>query len=105
MDGAGAATFDASGDLTALRIGATAHVLVEDIPGDYTVYASFAGTEGYWPSNAVSAFTVMEAVAPAPTPEPVVLPPTEMYILYAALGIIVAIAIVGVVIVLMLRKK
>jgi len=29
-----------------------------DISGDYRVYASFAGTNGYWPTNAETSFTV-----------------------------------------------
>ena len=29
-----------------------------DIDGQYTVYASFAGSESYWPSHAVTAFAV-----------------------------------------------
>ena len=39
-----------------------------DIEGQYTVYASFAGSESYWPSHAVTAFAVDPAAAtPAPT--------------------------------------
>jgi hypothetical protein len=34
-----------------------------DIEGKYAVYASFEGSESYWPSHAVTAF----AVDPAPT--------------------------------------
>ena len=73
-----------------------------DIPGKYTVIATFAGSESYWPSYAETAFVVDEAPLPSPTPEPLILPPFEMYILYAAIGIIIAIAIVGI---LILRKK
>ena len=32
-----------------------------DIPGNYTVYAIFAGTNGYWPSTSETALNVMEA--------------------------------------------
>ena len=42
---------------------------VPDIPGDFTVYASFAGSESYWPSHAVSAFTVMNAPESTTPPE------------------------------------
>ena len=39
-----------------------------DIPGGYEVYASFAGSDSYWPRNAVTAFTV-ETAAPTSSPE------------------------------------
>lgn len=41
MDVAGSATFDGAGDLTNLRIGATANVQAEDIAGAYTGTATF----------------------------------------------------------------
>jgi hypothetical protein len=76
-----------------------------DIPGKYTVTASFAGSESYWPSHAVTAFAVDEApeATPAPTPEPA--SAAELYFVPATAGIIVAIAVVGVVMMLMLRKR
>ena len=42
-----------------------------DIEGQYTVYASFGGSESYWPSHAVTAFSVDPA---APTPAPTAAP-------------------------------
>ena len=73
-----------------------------DITGSYTVYASFGGSESYWPSHAVSAFAV-DAAAPTPSTYPLtILPPTEMYIVGSTAAIIIAIAIVGL---LMLRKR
>ena len=42
-----------------------------DIDGQYTVYASFGGSESYWPSHAVTAFAVDPAApTPAPTEQP-----------------------------------
>ena len=76
-----------------------------DIQGDYTVIATFQGTNGYWPSYAETAMVVQEA-PPAPataTPPPAApLPPFDMYILAATVVIIIAIAIVGI---LLLRKR
>jgi hypothetical protein len=43
-----------------------------DITGDYSVIATFAGTNGYWPSSAKTSFTVDEAAA-TPTPVPTAL--------------------------------
>ena len=73
-----------------------------DIEGKYTLYASFSGSESYWPSHAVSAFVIDSAV-PTPSPYPVTtLPPTDMYIVGSTIAIIIAIAIVAI---LLLRKK
>ncbi len=78
-----------------------------DIEGKYTVYASFGGSEGYWPSHAVTAFTVDPAAAtPAPTATPQTDVATNGNLMTAmAIGvvaIIIAIAIVGL---LLLRKR
>jgi outer membrane protein assembly factor BamB len=76
-----------------------------DIDGKYTVYASFGGSNSYWPSHAVTAFAVDSAAAtatPTPMPQPSM---ADTYLLPGIAAIIIAIAIVGLVIVLMLRKK
>jgi len=76
-----------------------------DIDGQYMVYASFAGSESYWPSHAVTSF----AVDPAPaTPTPTAAPISSMadaYFVPAVAGIIIAIAIVGIVLALLLLRK
>jgi hypothetical protein len=76
-----------------------------EVPGDYTVYATFAGSESYWPSSAVTAINVEEA--PEATPEPTQAPASlaDQYLLPGIGGIIAAIAIVGITIMLMLRKR
>jgi hypothetical protein len=72
------------------------------VAGEYTVIASFGGSESYWPSQARTAIDVTD-VEPTATPYPVVtLPPTETYFAISTVAIILAIAIVGV---LLLRKK
>ena len=76
-----------------------------DIEGQYTVYASFAGSESYWPSNAVTSFVVDPAAAtPSPTEAPAQ-STVDMYFVPAVAGIIVAIAVVGLMIILVLRKR
>ena len=78
---------------------------VPDIPGQYTVYASFAGTESYWQSHAITSFAI-DPAAPTASPYPVtVLPPTETYFAIATIAIIAAIAAAAVVIVIVLRKR
>jgi outer membrane protein assembly factor BamB len=76
-----------------------------DIPGKYTVYASFAGSEGYWPSQAESAFTVMQEPEATPGATPMPQSAADLYFVPAVIGIIIAIVVVGAVLVLMLRKR
>jgi hypothetical protein len=76
-----------------------------DIPGSYKVIATFAGSESYWPTNAETAMYVSEApAAPAETPQA---PPsnTDTYVLVGVVAIIIAIAIVGAILALLVRKK
>ena len=77
-----------------------------DIEGKYTLYASFAGSESYWPSHATTAFAVDSLQKTTPTPTPIAAQSlVEMYFIPAVLGIIIAIAIVGIVVVMMLKKR
>jgi hypothetical protein len=76
-----------------------------DITGKYTVIASFAGTNAYYSSFAEAAFAVAE---PAATPAPVATSAPSMADLYfipAIIGLLVAIIVVGIVIVLVIKKK
>jgi hypothetical protein len=76
-----------------------------DIEGQYMVYASFAGSESYYPSHAVTSFNV-DPAAPTPTAAPeIAFPPIETYVISVGIAIIIAIAIVGLVIVMMPRKR
>ena len=74
-----------------------------DIDGQYTVYASFGGSESYWPSHAVTAFNVDPVPQVSPTTIPdTVSTPFEMYFAASTIAIIIAIAIVAL---LILRKR
>lgn len=76
-----------------------------DIPGKYTVVASFAGSESYYPSSAEAFFTASE---PAPTAAPVATSPPSMadqYLLPSVAGIIVTIIVVGIVLALLTLRK
>ncbi len=76
-----------------------------DITGMYTVYASFGGSESYWPSSTQTSFIVNQA---APTASPIqatAIPQTEMYITIGVVAIIIAVAIVGAILALMIRKR
>jgi hypothetical protein len=94
----GTATTDATGKFSL--------VWTPDIPGNYQVVASFAGTKGYYPSSATTTFTVMSAPAAtsAPTPTPVSI--ADQYFLPMSIVIIVVVVIIGVLLAaLMLRKR
>jgi len=93
------------GTVTSDATGSFSYMWKPDIPGEYTVVASFAGSESYYGSYVETAFGVDEApeATTAPTPSPASL--ADQYLL-PGIGIIVAaIAIVGVVLALMLRKR
>ena len=76
-----------------------------DIAGQYTVYASFPGSESYWPSHAVTSF-VVDTIAPTSTPFAIQTQSTvDMYFVPAVVGIIVAIAIGFAITIIVLRKR
>ncbi len=76
-----------------------------DIEGEYTVYASFGGSKSYWPSHAVTSFAVdPAATTPAPPQEPIT-SMADTYILPGIIAIIVAIAVVGAVLALLVTRK
>ncbi len=93
----GTATTDADGFFT--------YTWLPVIPGDFTVYASFEGTNGYWPSRAVTSFTVMEAPEATPPPTPTPAPMTDTYVLGTGITLIIILVVGIVVIVLMLRRR
>ena len=76
-----------------------------DVTGKYTVIASFAGTNGYWPSSSETAFAVDPATStqpPAATPAPTA---ADLYFIPAIAGVIIAIIVVGAVLALLVSKK
>ena len=75
-----------------------------DITGKYTVYAQFAGSKAYWPSQATAAFAVDDVEA---TPAPTETPPsvTDQYFLPVAAGLFVLGIILLFLLVMVLLKK
>jgi hypothetical protein len=74
------------------------------VPGEYTIIASFAGSKAYYGSNSETGIGVVQAVQTAPPTEP----PgdyTYSYVTGFGIGIIIAVVVIGVVIILMLRKR
>jgi outer membrane protein assembly factor BamB len=71
-----------------------------DISGNYMVFATFAGTNGYYPAHAETSFAAMSATpTPTPSPQPLSPAPVEMYFAISTIAIIVAIAAATVLIV------
>ena len=75
-----------------------------DISGKYTVYASFAGSESYWPSHAVTAFSV-DDVAPTSTPVAPVDSVADQYFVPAIAGLFVAIIVLGLLTMFLVLRK
>jgi hypothetical protein len=93
------------GSTTSDGSGTFALTWTPDISGDYTVVASFAGSESYYPSNAETHFTASDT---APTPAPTQAPTqsaADMYFVPAVAGIIVSIIIGFTLLALLLLKK
>ena len=66
------------------------------VPGQYTIIATFQGSESYWTSYSETYLGVTAASPTPPPEEPLTLPPTDTYILVATIVIVLAIAIVGI---------
>jgi hypothetical protein len=93
----GTATSDASGMFSL--------TWMPDIPGDFTVFATFAGSAGYFGSSAETSFTVMEAPEATPPPTPSPAPLTDSYVAGFGIAIIIVIIAGIVVLILMLKKR
>lgn len=72
------------------------------VAGQYTIYATFAGSGAYYASYAQNAMVVSAAPQATATPTPVANTPYEMYTIGMGIAIIAVVAIVGL---LILRKK
>jgi hypothetical protein len=93
----GSTTSDASGMFT--------FTWTPDISGEYSVTAIFAGSEAYYSSSAETSFFASEA--PTATPAPTQAPQSmaDQYFVPAIAGLFVAIVVVGLLIILVLRKR
>jgi hypothetical protein len=93
------------GTTTTNTDGYYSYLWMPDIEGTYTVYASFAGSESYYPSHAVAAFAV-DSVSATPTPAPTPTPSmADLYLVPGIIGIVIAIIAVGAVVIVVLRKQ
>jgi hypothetical protein len=77
-----------------------------DIPGQYTVYATFAGSKSYWPSHAVTSFAVDSPTSTStPQAQNATTASNDMYIIGVGAAVIIAIAIVGAILASMIKKR
>ncbi len=75
-----------------------------DIEGKYTIYATFEGSESYWPSHAVTSFNVESAhatVAPTTGPQSM----ADQYFVPATVGIFAILVVVLVLLAVLLLRK
>jgi len=92
------------GTTTSNPDGTFGYTWTPDIAGDYTLYASFAGSNSYWPASSSTSLYAGEAATPAPTAVTAQPVDSTMTIVGVGVAIIVVVLIVGAVIVMMLRK-
>ena len=93
------------GTTTSDATGAYSFDWTPDVPGKYTVYVTFAGSDAYYASFAQSAFVVdaaPEATA-APTDKPASM--ADLYFVPMSIGMIVAVIAIGAILALLLLRK
>jgi hypothetical protein len=77
-----------------------------DIPGKYTVTATFAGTNGYWPSDDQTTMIVgSPSATQAPTATPLTGLASTASLEYGIIAVIVVIIIIGAVLALLVTRK
>ena len=76
-----------------------------NIAGNYTVVATFHGTNGYYPSWSETSFAVQEAAATSTPTEAPLASNTDTYILASAIATIVVLVIIGAILMMMVRKR
>jgi len=96
------------GDTTSDQSGTYSYRWVppSEVPGKYTIIATFAGSKSYWPSYAETAISIDSAAStPAPTEQPIQ-SAADMYFVPAIAGLFVLVIVVAIVLaLLMLRKR
>jgi hypothetical protein len=94
------------GTTTSDSSGAFSYQWTPDIPGKYTVIATFAGSTSYWPSTSETSFAV-DLVAPTVTaaPTPVSESVSDLFFVPLSIGIVLAIVIIGILLALLLLRK
>jgi hypothetical protein len=93
------------GTTTSDATGAYGLTWTPPISGDFVVYATFGGTQSYYESYATTYLYAGEAPAATAEPTPMPASAADLYFLPMSIGTIVAIIAIGIVLILMLRKR
>jgi hypothetical protein len=93
------------GTTTSDMTGSFGYMWEPDIPGQYTIIATFAGSESYGSSYAQTYFGVVEAPQPTPAPAATPAPMTDTYVLGMGAAAIAAIVVIGLLILMKVGKK
>jgi hypothetical protein len=94
------------GDTTTDMTGTFGYVWKPDIPGKYTLVATFPGSQSYYGSSAETYFNVGEAAQATQGPTAPASSVADIYFMPAIAGLFVAIIVIGVILaILMLRKR
>jgi hypothetical protein len=75
------------------------------VPGEYTIMASFAGSDSYGPSSAHTSIGIEQPPAATPPPTPTPAPLTDTYVAGFGIALIIIVVAGLVVIVWMLKKR
>jgi hypothetical protein len=78
---------------------------VPEVPGEYTVFASFKGTDSYWPTQSQTALVVGETNATPPPQEPKNDSYTDTYVLGIGAAILIAVIVIGILTLMAVKKR
>jgi len=93
------------GDAVSDMSGRFSYQWIPQFPGKYTVYATFEGSNSYYASATQTAIAVDE-IEPTPTSETLIAPSSaDLYLLPGIIAIIATIVVVGLVLLLAIRKR
>jgi hypothetical protein len=92
------------GTTTTNAMGSYGLTWTPDIPGNFMVIATFAGSESYYGSSASTYFYASEAVSAA-TPEPTQAPQSMADLYFMPVSIVMIVAIAALIILTIFRRK
>jgi hypothetical protein len=92
-------------NVTSDSSGTYSYLYTPEVPGQYTIIASFAGSKSYGSSTATTTIGVSETPATSPTPTAIPASVADTYFVPATIGIIIAIALVIALQVVILLKR
>ena len=93
------------GTTTSDALGTFSYTWTPDIPGDFKVYAIFAGSNSYWPTSASAGFYASIPATHEPTATAVTGYATTNDLMYGIVVVIIVIIIIGVVLALLMMRK